>query len=309
MNDFPALHDKLQSLISKCNFRAPSLIVSVLGDSIAPHGGTFWMGSLIELMAPLGVNERLVRTATFRLTREDWLVSQAIGRRSYYSLTQAGVKSFKEAFHRVYDIPDQTWNGQWCVVILNGNDLTQVQRDKVRAELSWLGFGSVSPAVFAHPTLNSKSVRDRLIKVKATDQALIMHAHVDQISEEKAVSDFIRRCWDIDQLGQDYQTFLDRFHPLWRLLKDLPAPAPAISFLIRTILIHEYRRLTLRDPQLPGELLSPEWAGASARILCRNIYRLVEKQAEAHLLALVKTADGPLPDAEPEYFSRFGGLH
>lgn len=61
----------VSDIIKETRPRAPSLIVTVLGDSIAPRGGSFWIGSLIKVMAPFGINERLVRTATFRLTRED----------------------------------------------------------------------------------------------------------------------------------------------------------------------------------------------------------------------------------------------
>lgn len=53
--------------------RAKSLVVTVFGDAIAPHGGTVWLGGLIKLLASFGINERAVRTTVFRLTREHWL--------------------------------------------------------------------------------------------------------------------------------------------------------------------------------------------------------------------------------------------
>ena len=76
----------IADILQRANPRAPSLIISVLGDSIAPHGGSFWIGSLIDLMAPLGLNARLVRTAIFRLAKEDWLTATSVGRRSYYRI-------------------------------------------------------------------------------------------------------------------------------------------------------------------------------------------------------------------------------
>ncbi|MDN5872183.1 MAG: phenylacetic acid degradation operon negative regulatory protein PaaX, partial [Nitrococcus sp.] len=48
--------------------RAGSLIITVYGDAIAPRGGTVWLGSLIALLTPLGLNQRLVRTSVFRLS-------------------------------------------------------------------------------------------------------------------------------------------------------------------------------------------------------------------------------------------------
>ncbi|MCA1843679.1 MAG: phenylacetic acid degradation operon negative regulatory protein PaaX, partial [Actinobacteria bacterium] len=42
---------------------ARTLLVTVFGDSVVPHGGEVWIGSLTRLVEPLGVSERLVRTS------------------------------------------------------------------------------------------------------------------------------------------------------------------------------------------------------------------------------------------------------
>ena len=59
--------------------RSKSLVMTIFGDAIAPHGGAVWLGSLIELLAPFGVNDRLLRTSVFRLAQEGWLVGQPRG--------------------------------------------------------------------------------------------------------------------------------------------------------------------------------------------------------------------------------------
>lgn len=79
-------------------------------------------------------------------------------------------------------------------------------------------------------------------------------------------------------------------------------------FLARTLLIHEYRKLLLRDPQLPEELLPGDWEGRAARQLCRNIYRLVQARGEEFLSSALETADGPLPEVGESFYRRFGGL-
>ena len=40
----------LEDLIATRPPRAKSLVVTVFGDSIRPHGGTIWLGSLIRLL-------------------------------------------------------------------------------------------------------------------------------------------------------------------------------------------------------------------------------------------------------------------
>ncbi len=68
--------------------RGGSLIVTLFGDSIMPRGGTIALGSLIELAAPFGLNERLVRTATTRLAQDGWLEGRRAGKLSEYHLSK-----------------------------------------------------------------------------------------------------------------------------------------------------------------------------------------------------------------------------
>ena len=67
-------------------------------------------------------------------------------------------------------------------------------------------------------------------------------------------------------------------------------------------------KVLLRDPQLPLELLPPNWHGLPAYQLCRNLYRGLHERADDYLSALMETADGPLPPPGKNLSSRFGGL-
>lgn len=298
----------IAALINEVRPRAPSLIVTVLGDSIAPRGGRFWIGSLIDAMAPFGLNERLVRTAIFRLTREDWLSATQIGRRSYYSLTASALKRFDEAFHRVYDMPGGPWDGDWTMAMVDSAAVAPEQREKIRRELTWAGFGTASGLVFVHATLPPMAVRDKLADLGILDGALVLRSRIEWPGTEDAAVAFVRRCWDLDHMATQYNRFLDMFRPLWHMLRDNGEVSPEACFVIRTLLIHEYRRLTLRDPQLPAELTAPDWVGTAARTLTRNIYRRVTPGTDQHLSATVETAEGPLPSASSAFLERFGGL-
>ena len=80
-----------------------------------------------------------------------------------------------------------------------------------------------------------------------------------------------------------YESFINSFRPLLPLLKEA-APeelTPERCFQIQLLLIHFYRRVVLKDPLLPEELLPAHWAGQSARQLCINIYQRVAPGALA----------------------------
>ena len=83
---------------------------------------------------------------------------------------------------------------------------------------------------------------------------------------------------------------------------------PEQCFLIQTLLMHDFRRTLLHDPQLPSQLLPGNWSGGVARQLCRDLYSITYPLAQQHLLSVCETANGPLPPAAAYFYERFGGL-
>ena len=131
--------------------RRKSLVVTVWGDAIAPHGGAVWLSGLIRLLGPLGLNERLVRTSVYRLAREGWLDVEPDGRRSLYRLTAHGRSRFEHAYRRIYAPPPSDWDGSWAVVLAPAALLTAGERRELRKELGWEGFGGLAPGCLCAP--------------------------------------------------------------------------------------------------------------------------------------------------------------
>ena len=71
----------------------------------------------------------------------------------------------------------------------------------------------------------------------------------------------VNKHWELDKLAEDYALLIKRFRPLNQVLEKGTSPAPAEAFLARLLLIHDYRRILLRDTPLPDDLLPqpPEW--------------------------------------------------
>ena len=77
------------------------------------------------------------------------------------------------------------------------------------------------------------------------------------------------------------------------------------AFLLRVLLIHDYRRLLLRDPELPDVLLPTDWPGQKARLLCKELYRRLLAPSERHLDAHFQLASGQTPPASQLLHERF----
>ncbi|MDH3533321.1 MAG: phenylacetic acid degradation operon negative regulatory protein PaaX [Gammaproteobacteria bacterium] len=284
--------------------RTGSLITTVFGDSIAPRGGTVWLGSLITVMEEFGISERLVRTSVFRLVQDGWLQATQIGRRSYYSLTDAGRERFEQATHKIYGEPDTTWDRNWCMVLLG--DLDADAKDLMRKELGWLGFGALASGVLAHPSPDMADVDLTLRRLGVADDVIVMSGVT--IRNEPGMRRLAEEGWNLADIDRRYESFVKRFRPLITAYGKNAEIAPKTAFLVRTLLIQEYRKVMLRDPQLPAELLPAGWHGTAAYQLCRNLYRTLYQRADDYLTATMQTADGPLPPAAPGFLQRFGGL-
>ena len=289
---------------SRRTLRAGSLITTVFGDAIAPRGGTVWLGSLIAVMQDFGINERLVRTSVYRLVQDGWLQARQVGRRSYYGLTGEGRQRFEQATQKIYGEPVSSWDGNWCLALLANVDADE--RESVRKELAWLGFGALSSNVLAHPAPDRRSLEIALARTGVADSLVVMSATT--VHNESAMRALARDGWNLDDIDERYARFVERFRPLVKACAKDANVSPKSAFLSRTLLIQEYRKVLLRDPQLPDPLLPEGWHGVPAYQLCRNLYRAIHAPADEYLSAVMETAEGPLPPPAAAFMQRFGGL-
>jgi phenylacetic acid degradation operon negative regulatory protein len=286
--------------------RAKSLIVTVWGDALAPHGGAVWLTGLIRLMAPFGINERLVRTSVYRLAQDGWLDGAAHGRVSRYRLTRGGARRFDDAHLRIYRRPHDDWDGTWELVLADAVPLAR--RAALRDELSWAGFGMFGPAVFLRPTQSGRTL-PAIVDAAGLSEQLVVAAAQD-LPGRRPLAAAVDRAWDLAALAADYRRFLQRFGAVIERFRDSASGAhdPQQCFVVRTLLMHAYRRVLLRDPLLPAALLPLDWPGAAAYALCRDFYRLTHRCAERHLMATLADGHEAFPAASAAFLTRFGGL-
>jgi phenylacetic acid degradation operon negative regulatory protein len=288
--------------------RSKSLVMTVLGDAIAPHGGAVWLGSLIELVEPLTVTERLARTSVFRLVQEGWLAASREGRRSRYALEPDALPRLERANRRIYTAPGQGWDGRWTVLLAPNGTLGADLRATLRRELQWEGYAMLSAGTLVHPSHDPEALQDILDRNGADNRLFAFTANTLDGVSSRPLLDLVNEGWDLSLVVDSCQHFIDTFSPLLQLLDAGPPADPATAFAIRTLLVHAYRRVQLHDPRLPLELLPPIWPGTHAYELARAIYRLTYQAAETHLMAALRREDPDAPEADAAFYGRFGGL-
>jgi len=309
--------------------RGGSLLITIFGDSIAPRGGAATLGSLISLARPFGLTERLVRTSVARLAVDGWLVARRDGRRSEYRITPTGRDRFAAATRRIYGAIPDSWSGQWTLLVLpppNGS-----RRQDMRDELRWLGFGQISPGTFAHPNWSVEEARAGLKDLGGASEGVLLKSSSEGSEADRRL---VAAGWDLGDLTRRYQRFVATFTPVTNAIGAVAADGPntadesavpevppgvraasapsatadEAAFIIRTLLIHEYRKIHLQDPLLPPALLPADWVGTSAYDLSRRLYSAVFRAAERYLSNTATTTAEPIPTADSSAYARFGGL-
>lgn len=297
----PAIDALLRRFRAQRPLRGGSLLMTLFGDAIAPRGGRVTLGSLIRLAEPFGLAERLVRTSVARLAVDGWLVASRAGRRSEYRLTETGRAVFAEATARIYAPNPSEWDGRWTLLALAP---AHRARAKLREALRWLGFGQITPGLYAHPATTCERARAWLATRGWGEVGWLFESRGESPQSDRR---WVSLAWDLGQIARRYGKFRDAFAPI-AAVKDLSGVSPESAFVVRTLLIHEYRKIHLRDPLLPPALLPESWVGAQAYALCTDLYAAVFAEAERHLSECGATLRAALPPAGPQTYARFGGL-
>lgn len=300
------LADPVRTLVSHLELRANSLLITIFGDSILPRGGNIWLGSLISLAQPFGISERLVRTGVYRLASEGWLEAQSKGRRAYYTLTPTGLATFADADRRIYAATPPDWDGHWRLVQALPH-VTQTQRQSLRRALKWHGFGQISPTVLAHPAASEDIVQNVLQRLDLETATLVFRAETAGFVSPNTLRAVAQEAWTLQSLNAEYAQFINNFSGLKKVADSTSELSDLDAFVLRTLLIHDYRRILLKDPQLPHDLLPETWNGDGARDLCGQLYRTIAGRAGAHLTGLMETYSGTIPGVPSSYGERFGG--
>jgi phenylacetic acid degradation operon negative regulatory protein len=291
--------------------RSKSLVMTIFGDAIAPHGGTIWLGSLIDLLAPFGVNDRLLRTSVFRLAQEGWLVANRDGRRSSYGILAQALPRFERANRRIYAPLAAHWDGNWTLVLSGAGGIDAPERALLRKEMLWEGYAMLAPGMFGHPASDAGILEELLARVGVRDKLFVCRASALPGVSSRPLQDLVQDGWDLSEVVQGYRHFIARFEALLPLLAEPGAQdalAPQQAYVIRTLLVHAYRRVQLHDPMLPIELLPDPWPGSGAYQLARALYARTYAGAEAHIMATLRQEDEGAPQADAGFFQRFGGL-
>ncbi|MEZ5342479.1 MAG: PaaX family transcriptional regulator C-terminal domain-containing protein [Acidimicrobiales bacterium] len=262
----------------RADITARTMLITVFGDSIAPSGGAIWIGDLINLMKPFSFSDRLVRTSLFRLGEDGLFDTERIGRRSRYSLSRTAQEEFAAADARIYYQPAVDWDNEWTIVFANDHRLDDTTKAALARALRWQGFGRLAAGVFASPTAARSTVAVAASRVGidiALPTARARFSDLDALVQR----DTFDADFGVDESAAAYNNFIAD----WRWFKGLGEEDGHAAFLVRSMMVHDFRRARLADPELPAPLLPPRWPGQRAYERAAQIFHTVDAAASAYL--------------------------
>ncbi|MGB9376617.1 MAG: PaaX family transcriptional regulator C-terminal domain-containing protein [Mycobacteriales bacterium] len=233
--------------------RARAALFDVFGDYLRSRGDAAPIAALLRLLAPLGVTAPAVRTAVSRMVRQGWLTPAHLPDGPGYRLTARGVRRLDDAGARIYRTGQEPWDGRWHLLVV-APPAGRGARLRLSADLAFLGYGAIEATTWL-AARQSPEVAALIVQHGARVESFVA-VHT---GDPRAMID---RAWDLDQLAAAYARFVDDLTPVVGSVG--PDAADEDAFAARTALVHGWRNFLFTDPELPAQLLPPDWAGTKA---------------------------------------------
>ena len=254
------------------------------------------MSTFRPLATRLRIEPGTLGAALSRLTADGWLTREKRGRHSLYRPDAPSQAVFADASRRIYE-PDaeSAWDGRWLLVMLPPqapppNGFVRLD-ERTWGRLRLDGDADRSPSVAPFDPMPSGAV-----VFEAT------------VRGSEGLGALARQAWDLDTVATAYGRWRERFAPLRQALAEGERLDPLSAMCARLLLIHDFRRVVLKDPELPETLRGADWPGRPARREAAALYRALLTDSEAWLDASDATPVGPLPTPASWFYERFGGL-
>jgi len=226
--------------------RVWSLIVTIFGDLAQGPGDTISGPVLSRLTGLMGVKPQAMRVAMHRLRKDGWLESAREGRASAHFLTAYGRTQSAAATPRIYGAGASD-PGLWHLLISGGAEgRGAAQLEAFSQSGDYLALGS--QAILSPGSLPGD--HPGLVGVETGAVAL-----PGWLRAQICPDDVIDACDDLHAA----------FEAVARILQTGEALRADECAALRALVVHSWRRLILRHPDLPNGFFPQGWRGGDCR--------------------------------------------
>lgn len=225
--------------------RVWSLMISLFGDLAQAEGTSIDGPVLSAMMSLLEVKPEAARVALHRLRKDGWINSDKVGRISRHSLTDQGRSESAAASPRIYATPDDGSEG-WQLILLKATE------DQPPSRMAALGFTALAPRLFVGPA--NAPPPSGALSLPGTPPPDWLRAQLRDEPMQSAYADLARSLLDLRST-----------------LPDVDAISPLQVAVLRGLIVHNWRRLVLKNPPLPLALTDPQGPARQSHLLVDDL--------------------------------------
>ncbi|HEY2269033.1 MAG TPA: PaaX family transcriptional regulator C-terminal domain-containing protein [Streptosporangiaceae bacterium] len=245
---------------------ARALLLVMIGEFAWPAGQPAWSSTLLSGLSEFDIEPNAARKALHRIAATGVMTSRREGNRVRWSVTPKGDHILRSGWERTYGWHDRdtAWDGRWLVLSVTVPESQRKLRHHLQSRLLWAGLGSPAPGEWLTPHAERGEQVARIVRdLGLADQA---HSFTGELGPLGDPLRIVGAAWDLDDLGQDYRSFIDAYaHREPRTDQE--------HFRARVELVQDWRRFPYLDPDLPAAYLPPSWPAAEASRLFTERYR------------------------------------
>jgi phenylacetic acid degradation operon negative regulatory protein len=239
---------------------AKSLLTTMLGEFVLPNGGNVWTTTLVNGLVALDVSERNARQTIARSRDQGLIEVERHGRLARWHLTDDGSELLTAGAARIYGLGARVWkwDHRWLIVICAIPETSRSKRHRFRTQMSFEGFGFISPGIAVSPHLDRENAANRILRSLNLDtEAITFTATRGSLTLD---ADVLSSTWELHSLADEYRSFIEEFDS-----QRARTPLEAHSATVR--MVDAWRRFPFVDPDLPSELLPSPWVGSAAHAI------------------------------------------
>lgn len=261
---------------------ARSYLLTILGEFVLGQPEPTWTTTFLKSLAVLGIDEKTARQTLARSSARGLLTAERVGRRTRWHLTDRARQLLSEGTHRIYSFHTQKrlWDHRWVVILITIPESRRDARYSLRVRLSWAGFAPLSSGAWVCPWVEQRAEAEQVLEELSLIE--VAHTFIGELGDKDSPACIAAEAWDLVAVKGVYEQFL-------RTQRCRVPKTPQDAFYHLTKLVNEWRRLPLLDPDLPSELLPPEWSGDKAAKLFHELHDAWKPEALKWWLEIAHT--------------------
>lgn len=256
------------------------LAITLFGAFAAGKHERLWSGGLVELLNDLGFSDGASRVALARLVNRGLLTRSKKGRLVYYSLSERTEHLLAEGDRRIFRLgwAVERWDGRWTMLWHAIPETRRVERARLGRRLRFLGFGSVQDGTWISPHNRERDVVELLREIGVEEHAGVL---IGRPAKDIHLHAMIERAWDLEELANRYEMFVETFDE-YRSPAKQKKLSDREAFLVRTSVVHAFRRFPFLDPDLPDQLMIRNVPRREAAAIFHAVYDGLEESAQRY---------------------------